>query len=47
LAGVKKYYKKFEDNDVELIEPPIGKVSDPHSNLPVYAEIGKAIDNEL
>jgi hypothetical protein len=47
LQNVKDYYDKFKNEGVKIIEPPIGKVSDPHSNLPIYSEIGKAIDNEL
>jgi hypothetical protein len=44
---VKDYYSKFEDLGVEIIEPAIGKVSDPHGNLPIYARIGEAIDKRL
>ena len=44
---VTNYYNKFKDVGVKLIEPPIGSVKDPHGNLPVYAQIGKSIDNEL
>lgn len=44
---VNAYYKKFRDLGVDIIEPAIGKVSDPHGNLPVYAQIGRAIDERL
>jgi hypothetical protein len=47
LEMVTNYYNKFKDVGVKLIEPPIGSVKDPHGNLPVYAQIGKSIDNEL
>jgi hypothetical protein len=42
---VRDYYKVFKKNGAKIIEPPIGNVKNPHGNLPVYAEIGKAIDN--
>ena len=41
---VKKYYDRFRAEGVTVIEPPIGKVADPHTNLPVYDTIAKAID---
>ncbi len=41
---VKKYYDIFRSEGVTVIEPPIGKVKDPHTNLPVYDVIAKAID---
>ncbi len=41
---VKKYYDIFRAEGVTVIEPPIGKVKDPHTNLPVYDVIAKAID---
>jgi hypothetical protein len=41
---VKKYYDRFKAEGVTVIEPPIGKVADPHSNLPVYDTIAKEID---
>jgi hypothetical protein len=44
---VNDYYRKFERLGVKIIEPAIGKVQDPHGNLPVYAKIGAAIDKEL
>jgi len=43
---VRDYYKKFEDNGVEVIEPPIGKI-EPHGNKPVYKVIGKNLDNSI
>ena len=42
---VKKYYDRFKDEGVTVIEPPIGKVSDPHTNLPVYNTIAKEVDD--
>ncbi len=44
---VRAYYSKFENVGVTLIYPPIGKVKDPHGNLPIYKEIGKEIDKEI
>lgn len=44
---VNKYYDKFNQLGVKIINPPIGNVSDPHSNLPIYAEIGKALDSAI
>jgi hypothetical protein len=41
---VKKYYDRFKAEGVTVIEPPIGKVSDPHTNLPVYDIIAREID---
>lgn len=44
---VNTYYKKFKDLGVDIIEPPIGKVNDPHGNLPIYSQIGQAIDRKI
>ena len=41
------YYNKFKDLGVKIIEPAIGKVKDPHGNLPVYAKIGAEIDRKI
>lgn len=46
-SKVNAYYKKFENEGVEIINPAIGSVKDPHANLPIYKEIGKSIDNAL
>ena len=44
---VRSYYiDKYQSQGAILIEPPIGK-GDPHSNKPVYKDIGAAIDFEL
>ena len=43
--AVKSYYDKFKAEGVKIVNPPIGVVSDPHSNLPIYKEIGKSIDS--
>jgi hypothetical protein len=46
-SEVDRYYKVFKNQGATIIEPAIGKVSDPHNNLPVYKEIGKKIDSKL
>jgi hypothetical protein len=46
-SKVNAYYDKFKDLGVEIIEPAIGKVKDPHSNLPIYAKIGSEIDKKI
>ena len=45
-SQVNQYYDKFKKY-AKVLNPAIGKVTDPHGNLPIYKEIGKAIDNEL
>jgi hypothetical protein len=45
-SQVNQYYDKFKKY-AKVLNPAIGKVKDPHGNLPIYKEIGKAIDNEL
>jgi hypothetical protein len=44
---VNEYYNLFAEKGAKVIEPAIGKVQDPHGNLPIYAEIGKSIDKSL
>jgi hypothetical protein len=44
---VDKYYDKFRNLGVIVVGTPIGKVKDPHSNLPVYSTIGAEIDSLL
>jgi hypothetical protein len=44
---VKSYYKNnYENRGATIIEPPIGS-GDPHSNKPVYKQIGAAINKLL
>lgn len=43
---VRKYYKRFQDQGVEVIEPPIGKI-EPHGNKPIYKTIGKNLDEKI
>lgn len=42
---VKKYYQKFKDQGVEVIDPPIGKI-EPHGNKPIYKTIGSELDSK-
>ncbi len=44
---VNEYYNLFAEKGAKVIEPAIGKVQDPHGNLPIYSEIGKSIDKAL
>jgi hypothetical protein len=44
-SKVNAYYQKFADNGATIIPTAIGKVNDPHGNLPVYAIIGRELDN--
>jgi hypothetical protein len=44
---VKKYYDKFRNLGVQVLSTAIGKVKDPHGNLPIYSEIGAEIDSVL
>lgn len=43
---VRKYYKRFQEQGVEIIEPPIGKI-EPHGNKPVYKTIGANLDKKI
>lgn len=45
-SKVRKYYKKFEENGVTVIEPPIGDI-EPHGNKPVYKKIGTNLDSKV
>jgi len=45
---VRSYYiNQYQNRGAILIEPPIGDVENPHKNLPVYKDIGAAIDAKL
>jgi hypothetical protein len=44
LDKVNKYYSLFSKEGASIINPPIGSVSDPHGDLPIYSQIGKSID---
>jgi hypothetical protein len=45
-SKVRKYYNKFKDLGVTVIEPPIGKI-EPHGNKPVYKTIGLSLDTKV
>ena len=44
---VDAYYNKFSNLGVELIPTAIGVTDNPHGNLPIYARIGKEIDQKI
>jgi len=44
---VSDYYNLFKQQGVAIIEPPIGSVTDPHSDLPIYGLIGKELDRKI
>ena len=46
-SKVKAFYGIFKSHGAYIIDPPIGSVSDPHSDLKVYSLIGKEIDKKL
>jgi hypothetical protein len=45
-SDVTKYYKKFQSMGVTLTTP-IGKVAEPHGDLPIYKKIGSEIDSMI
>jgi len=47
IERVKKYYDKFRNAGVQVLNTAIGKVKDPHGNLPIYSEIGSELDSLL
>jgi hypothetical protein len=47
IDDINKYYDKFRDNGVKVLEPPIGKTLNPHNYIDSYKKISKSIDNEL
>jgi len=47
LSKVDSYYKMFSDAGVKVLTNAIGSVNDPHGNLPIYATIGKEIDESI
>lgn len=47
ISKVNVYYDKFRNEGVFVIEPAIGKVRDPHTNLPIYRQIGDSIDQAI
>jgi hypothetical protein len=44
---IRKYYEKFRNEGVNVIDPPIGNVKDPHVDLQVYKKIGNSIDRAI
>lgn len=45
-SKVKKYYQKFKNEGVTVIDPPIGPI-EPHGNKPVYKSIGANLDSKV
>ena len=43
---VKKYYKRFSNLGVKVIEPPIGPI-EPHGNKPIYKKIAANLDSKV
>lgn len=47
-SKVKEYYDRFREEGVNVIDPAIGQVNDPHiSSLPIYNEIANNIDRSI
>ena len=44
---VKAYYDRFATQGVNVIQPAIGVVKDPHGHLPIYKEIGSNLDKAI
>lgn len=47
IDKVNKYYNRFNNLGVKIIEPAIGNVDNPHIDLPIYTKIGDEIDKIL
>ena len=45
-SKVRKYYQKFKNEGVTVIDPPIGPI-EPHGNKPVYKLIGANLDSKV
>ena len=45
-SKVKKYYSKFKNLGVKVIEPAIGDI-EPHGNKPIYKKIGASLDRQV
>lgn len=43
---VRKYYKRFSNLGVKVIEPPIGPI-EPHGNKPIYKKIAANLDSKV
>ena len=44
---VNKYYDIFKKYGVKVLGNAIGKTTNPHKNLPIYAKIGQEIDKNI
>ena len=46
-SEVNRYYDIFKKNGVKVLGNAIGKTTNPHKNLPIYAKIGEEIDKNI
>jgi flavodoxin len=46
-SEVNRYYDIFKKYGVKVLNNAIGKTTNPHKNLPIYAKIGEEIDNNI
>jgi len=46
-SEVNKYYDIFKKYGVKVLDNAIGKTTNPHKNLPIYAKIGEEIDKNI
>lgn len=46
-SEVNKYYDIFKNYGVKVLGNAIGKTTNPHKNLPIYAKIGEEIDKNI
>ena len=46
-SEVNRYYDIFEKYGVKVLDNAIGKTTNPHKNLPIYAKIGEEIDKNI
>lgn len=44
---VNLYYSRFKELGVQVVEPAIGKVVDPHGDLPIYKVIAHNLDSVI
>ena len=46
-SEVNRYYDIFKKYGVKVLDNAIGKTTNPHKNLPIYAKIGEEIDKNI
>jgi hypothetical protein len=48
ISKVEEYYDRFREENVNVIEPAIGQVNDPHiPSLPIYNQIADNVDKSI